>query len=560
MPGLDQSLLSHDLGYLRIVAEFWGLELQASKPRAAVENLISVMLDQQNVDEVVETLPAEARKALEELLAHNSRIAWPRFAKRFGEVREMGPGRRDRERPYLQPISPAEMLWYRGLVARAFFEGPDGPEEYAYIPDDVVPFLPISHGKKINSIGRKASAREHANPILVNDRILDDACTLLAALRLDKPAQCIVPHASHPDLGISPRSLYPLSAEFILSLLEAGALLDSNGVPEPDATRAFLEADRGEALAKIAQAWLESASPNELHLVPGLKFEGEWENDALQTRRRLLDLLSGVPENTWWSLGSFVADVRDNYPDFQRPAGDYDSWFIRNQQSGEYLRGFEHWDDVDGALIRYMITGPMHWLGFFDLAAPDEGEQVTAFRFSGWSAALRQGSPPEGLQAEEERMTVRSDARLHVPRLAPRTARYQIARFAIWEGLENDVYRYRLTPASLDLARDQGLRVNHLLAVLRRHAIAIPPSLTKALERWEETGTEARLEQLLVLRLRSPEILSELRSSRAARFLGDPLGPTVISVKPGAWEKVLSILAEMGYLAEANLDDENVVK
>jgi hypothetical protein len=560
MPGLDQSLLNHDLGYLRIVAEFWGFELRASNSRAAVENLISVMLDQQNVDEVVETLPAEARKALEELLAHDGRMPWPRFAKKFGEVREMGPGRRDRERPYLQPVSPGEMLWYRGLVARAFFEGPDGPEEYAYIPDDLAPFLPMSHDEKINSIGRKASAKEHTHPILVNDRILDDACTMLAALRLDKPAQSIVPLASHADLSTSHTSLYPLSTEFILSLLEAGSLLDSNGVPAPEATRAFLEASRGEALVKMAQAWLESTSLSELHLVPGLKFEGEWENDPLQTRRRLLDLLSGVPGDTWWSLGSFVDEVRDNYPDFQRPAGDYDSWFIRDQHTGEYLRGFEHWDDVDGALIRYMITGPMHWLGFFDLAAPDEGEQVAAFRFSGWSAALRQASPPEGLPAEKERMTVRSDARLHVPRLAPRAARYQIARFATWEGLENDVYRYRLTPASLDLARDQGLRVNQLLAVLRRHAVAIPPSLTKALERWEDKGTEARLEHLLVLRLRSPEILTELRASRAARFLGDPLGPTVISVKPGAWEKVLSVLAEMGYLAEANIDDENVVK
>jgi hypothetical protein len=560
MPGLDQSLQSHDLGYLRIVAEFWGLELGASDRRAAVENLSSVMLNQQTADELVETLPAVAQQGLEELLAHNGRIPWPRFAKKFGEVREMGPGRRDRERPYLQPVSPTEMLWYRGLIARAFFEGPDGPEEYAYIPDDLLPFLPLSHRIKINAIGRRASTKEHAHPILAHDRILDDACTMLAALRMDRTIHSIAPLAFYKDLGTSPATLYPLSPEFVLSLLKAGSLLDSDGLPEPEPTRAFLEASRGEALAKIAQAWLESTSLNELHLIPGLKCEGEWENDAWQTRRRLLNLLSGVPGHTWWSLGSFVGEVRDHYPDFQRPAGDYDSWFIRDEQSGEYLRGFEHWDDVDGALIRYMVTGPLHWLGFLDLAAADEGEKVAAFRFSGWSAALLRGSPPEGLQVEEERMTVRSDARLHVPRLVPRAARYQIARFAVWEGFENDVYRYRMTPASLEIARDQGLRVKHLQALLHRHAYAIPPSLTKALERWEDKGTEARLEHVLVLRLRSPEILSELRSSRAARFLGDPLGPTVISIKPGAWEKVLSILAEMGYLAEAKIDDENVVK
>ena len=75
----------------------------------------------------------------------------------------------------------------------------------------------------------------------------------------------------------------------------------------------------------------------------------------------------------------------------------------------------------------------------------------------------------------------------------------------------------------------------------------------KALERWEERGTEARIEHPYVLRLSSPDILKELRSSRAVRFLGEPLGTTAIIVKPGAREKIIAILAEMGYLGEIDL-------
>lgn len=41
-----------------------------------------------------------------------------------------------------------------------------------------------------------------------------------------------------------------------------------------------------------------------------------------------------------------------------------------------------------------------------------------------------------------------------------------------------------------------------------------------------------------------------LRNSRAARYLGDPLGPTTVVVKSGSGEKVLEILTEMGYLGE----------
>jgi hypothetical protein len=132
----------------------------------------------------------------------------------------------------------------------------------------------------------------------------------------------------------------------------------------------------------------------------------------------------------------------------------------------------------------------------------------------------------------------------------PRAARYLVARFCSWENANEDAYSYRLTAASLTRAREQGLRVGHLLSLMRRHALTVPPSLAKALDRWEEHGSEARLERALILRLRSPEMLQALRNSRAARYLGDPLGPTTIIVRPGAGEKVIATLAEMGFMGE----------
>jgi hypothetical protein len=102
----------------------------------------------------------------------------------------------------------------------------------------------------------------------------------------------------------------------------------------------------------------------------------------------------------------------------------------------------------------------------------------------------------------------------------------------------------------LERARNQDLHISQLLALLRKNSELIPPNLVKALERWEEQGSQAHMEQFLVLRLGSPAILDELRASKVARFLGDPLGPTAVIVKPGAREKVLAALVELGYLAE----------
>jgi hypothetical protein len=550
MPGLLQVLRNHDLGHLRIIAGLWGVELRAPDARQAAENLAQAMLDSSLVEEVVEALPSEAQSALADLLGHGSRLSWPLFTRRYGAIREMGPGRRDRERPYLKPASPAEALWYRGLLARKFFDTGTGLEEFAFIPEDLVPLLSVARSNVPVALGRPANPGERAHLIPASDWILDDSCTLLAALRLGLSQSEV--EAAWLTTPLAP---CPLTTAALEILLSAAGLVDADRLPRPEPVRLFLEAPRGQALAQLFTTWLDSWEFNDLALIPGLNLEGEWENDPLSARRAVLDFLASVPVETWWSLPAFIEAVRQAHPDFQRPAGDYDSWFIRDQRTGEYLRGFQHWDSVEGALLRFIITGPLHWLGMLDLAAPAPGEQPMAFRASKWATALLELTPPAGLPPEDEAIQVRSDARLRLPRRVSRSVRYQVARFCEWEGLGGEAYQYRVTAASLERARQAELRASHLLALLRRYAGVVPPALTKAMERWEERGTEARLDRLVVLRLSSPAILQELRASHAARFLGDPLGPTAVIVKPGARERILAALAELGLLADAHLDE-----
>jgi hypothetical protein len=54
----------------------------------------------------------------------------------------------------------------------------------------------------------------------------------------------------------------------------------------------------------------------------------------------------------------------------------------------------------------------------------------------------------------------------------------------------------------------------------------------------------------------SPEVLQALRKSRASRYLGEPIGPAAITIKPGASQKVLAALAELGYLGEIRGEDD----
>jgi hypothetical protein len=552
MPDLYTSLLKHDLGHIRIVADLWGLELDSNETDAAAKELCASLLDPDLLAEILEALNPEAQTAIEMLVAKNGRIPWAEFIRRYGDICEMGAGKRDREKPYLNPASTAEILFYRALLARAFFNTASGAQEFAYIPDDL--FKLINHEgheeheeKKgeifvasarpgdagqagVNSVvnpeplGRPASPVEKAYPIPANDFLLDDATTLLAALRL----------------GIEVPEMH-VPTQVIEQLLKSAKIILKSG-PKPERVKTFLEAPRDEALQMLAGAWLESESFNELRQLPGLVFEGEWKNQPAVTREFLLNLLDAIPEGKWWSLPAFIRDVKAKYPDFQRPAGDYDSWFIKRESDGEYLRGFALWDQVDGALVRYFITGVLFWLGQVELASPEEGAEPMAFSVISEKVKVR---------SEEEKIVARSNGQIAVPRFAPRAVRYQVARFCEWDVVREDEYRYIITPSSLKRAAEQGLKVEHLLVLLAKYTSAgIPPVLVKALKRWEGNGTEARVQTQVVLRVSRQEVLEELRKSKAARFLGEMLGPTTVVIKDGAQSKVLAALAELGLLAE----------
>jgi hypothetical protein len=255
----------------------------------------------------------------------------------------------------------------------------------------------------------------------------------------------------------------------------------------------------------------------------------------------LLNLLDAIPENKWWSLGALVRDIKQKYADFQRPAGDYDSWFIKRASDGQYLRGFSYWDHVDGALIKFFITNILHFLGQVDRSVAEGATEATAFRISSF----------EGSKEERGKIAVSSNGKISIPRNAPRVVRYQLSRFCQWDDSKNGEYKYHITTNSLAKAKEQGLKAEHLLALLSKNTDAgVPPSLVKALKRWEVNGTEARVQTQVILKVSKPEILEEMRKSKAEKFLGESLSPTTVIVKSGAIQKVMDALTELGLLSE----------
>jgi hypothetical protein len=321
------------------------------------------------------------------------------------------------------------------------------------------------------------------------------------------------------------------------------------------AARKWLDMSRPAQIRTLADAWRDSLIYNELWFTPGLRPEQAGvQNDPLLARQTVLTFLELVPADGWWQVDTFISSVKEDEPDFQRPAGDYDSWYIRDAQSGQYLRGFESWDRVDGAVLRFILTGPMHGLGLVDTADNGRACRLTAYgrAFTGVS----DWPPPP---AEPMPFTIQPDGLCEVPRNTSRYDRFQLSRFTEWIKA-GDPYQYRISAEGLAQAGKQGIQATNILTFLKRGTgDQVPESMINLIETWGQGSTDTSIiQQMIVLRVPTPELLETIQATPSLRrFLGATLGPTAVAVRPGQWQDLAAALQANGVLVETDMPENS---
>jgi hypothetical protein len=295
---------------------------------------------------------------------------------------------------------------------------------------------------------------------------------------------------------------------------------------------------------------------NDLAHTPGLTLDvarptpaplRAWPNDPILTRSSALTLFADVPRGAWWDLDVFIADVRRERPGFQRPGGAFDSWYLSDPETGRSLRGFDHWEAVDGRLLRFLIEGPLAWLGMVDLGLE---QAVVAFRLG--PCFDEPGGAPDVEPSGNPVAEVSPDGFIRVPADLAAAQRYQIARFAAWIDAGPEAYLYRLTPSAMAAAKGQGLTPEQVHVILEKASGgALPIGLAKGLKRWARRGSEGHVDAAIVLETSDARVLRELQSHRAtARCLGAALGPTAVRIRPGMVTPLLAAAAELGLLLD----------
>ena len=559
MRPLEQHLIRCDPIRLSVIAERWGVELPRGSRRERAAALARRMTAPEQIGAVWERLGEAEHRALGDLLAEGGRLPWQTFIRFWGEVRTMGPARLERERPWEDPISPAEALWYWGLVFQDLEEGPAGLVEVAVVPGELSPYLPAPPPPVVQPTPCPPPPIVHP----ADDSLLDDACTLLAYLqscRLRPGPEGEWPARDEARLLRRFRDDRPDRFGFLRHLAHRLGWLRTDEAghlrPDPETVIGWLRAFPWEQRRSMAQAWREDPTWNDLWHVPTLRPDdtGSWRNNPLLAREAVLRHLGACRPDTWYALGAFIAAVKEIDPDFQRPDGDYSTWYIRDATTGQYLSGFESWDAVEGALIRYLITGPLSWLGLVDLGAEREGGPPTVFRLSPDGAAfLGKADPP--VRPEPPPLVVRPDLTILAP-AGRRYERFQLSRVADWVRT-GDPYLYRITPTSLERARRQRIPLERIVAFFEEATEGrVPRTFKPALARWARQGAEVRLTQGVLLRVRDEGLLRELTTAPATRrYIREVLGPTAALVAPGDWPRLAQALVERGVLPDVEVGE-----
>lgn len=500
MKTLSYSLRNHPPSMVRAIAEVNGIELPSNQFSQMIEQLAAHLGNADTLEACRLALSPAAQAALAALLAEGGRSLRPAFERSYGTIRVAGPGRLERDRPHLSPDNASTELWYRGLLYTTIAETPNGLAEFLYVPAELVALLPSPATLPPPFPPAALAGAPQAAPAV--EAALHDACALLCLVQaglglLRNPAD---------TFSWQSKSLYELNRLSLQPQDDLAAINDGPGSPTALAltlahdlgwlrvqgrrlllaaqpVRAWLEADRATQRRVLLDAWLHSATWNDLCRTPSLSCEqtGSWANDPAGTRARLRPWLAQLAPNLWYGVHDLIEAVRAVAPDFQRPDGNYDTWYLRRRGTAEFLRGFEHWQAVEGEMLRFLLQGPLHWLGAVDINKEDAAVRLTAAGYA-WLAGMEEYTDATRMDGA---LVVQPDFVVLATTTTPLLDRFRLARFTTWLEPQGTTFAYRISQSGLQRAAQQGITTPLILEFLHSHTVEpLPAKVVAALERW----------------------------------------------------------------------------
>ncbi len=455
------------------------------------------MTNAETVEMVVQRLDDTEKEALA-YVRHMGQAKAHVLARRYGPIRPFGPGRLEWEQEWRKPTSASERLWFLGLIHRDYGLDEEYHGEVFFVPPEIGRVLPPLRASL--PVFRVDPAELPAAVRYDKDALARDAFVMLSHLRHHDVRAKKGVLAKH-ELDQARRRLsndHPPRLQLLQHLCQqAGLVRRHKGVWEPTAQAAeWLKAEPLARGAALFEAWLKDWDWNDLCLVPDISCEDTgWRNDPVLARQGLIRHLHKCPLEAWLTVDSLIESIHQVDPDFMRPDGDYDSWYIRDISTGHYLMGYRNWNQVEGAFISYLLENPLLWLGAVALGYAQGCSQAASFKLTADGAAIvglgkAIGPRDSGFPGQDSSLppiVLQPDLQVLVPREASWYDRFLLERFARWIDEQHGTVRYAIDAASVHTALQKGITIRQIKAFLRRASQGrVPGEMIRILDSWQE--------------------------------------------------------------------------
>ena len=554
---------------LQAIADTWHIALPKGEPREVASYLAAAMLAPQALEDLLYTLSPGAREALAVFVGEGGALPGHRLAVRYGNIRRLGPARIAREQPWVQPENALEELYYKGIIYRAYGAVGDYYGEVFLVPQQLLerlvelqvaaPALEVRiSDAPARSVGDGLALTEDLFAMLVHAR----QGHLQATKQEQGPRSgMMAPRPSGLGARLSGEN-HPERLALLWRLLVRLRLVnESRGLLHPTLrAREWLQLTEQRRLQSMVLAWRDDPRWDELHLLGSLRCE-QWQDNPVNARRALLQVLADCPQGMWLSLDSFIAALKRRRPDYLRPDGDYSSWDVRDAQNGNALIGFGAWDPIEGEMARHIVAFSLRWLGVTEVGYSDSGLQPTVFRIAERARELLVASatPAQEAGADAEcstfrvapqpmvLATVNDDFTMTIPLVGSLYERYQLERFSEWQA-QDTVATYRITAESIWESQNAGIKIEQILAFLKRISQdQVAPVVARTLQAWGGRFGRVTLRRTVLLQTVDEHTMQQLTSRPEIRaLLGRILSPTMCLVDQEKVEELTGRLKALG--------------
>jgi hypothetical protein len=417
----------------------------------------------------------------------------------------------DRDHP-----GAAEALAERGLLYRVFAAAGPLRGEVLAVPDELLERLPSPP---------PLEAPPSVGPPPASERRTSDPAFSLFAL-----ASALQRGSAHLEDEVRGWSEEPGGREwgarwaFLRHLAQAAGLLVHRADGALTATPALVRvldspAELSERLWRTYlsdRAWFELAHAGVAH--------GDEPAEPVPLRQALVEAVQQLPDNVWIDLDAFAAWLQRTHPDL-----------VREQLNARGVVELEAtpWEGLEAPLLRYVVLGPLYWLG--TLAASADGR-----------AFARRAQP---MVTSPEPCRWRDSAELIASARARLGTLLQAEPYLVLHE-RSRLSRYHLVQAHVAGALGSGGSIAECRQLLVRLTQAeLPEDVAERLASWEQRFGALTIRPAVLIEARAAaELDAAVADGRVRPFVRARVGPTAAEVPAADALELAAKLREAGHL------------